>query len=99
MGALTFAGALAQDLTLPPLPTDSTTTTTTTTTPADKVTNEERCGSLPYHFTNGPQPTGKELCPSYSCYSCCDDQKVTNEFNKVKNENGQVTKYSIFDFS
>ena len=35
----------------------------------------------------------------YSCHSCCDDAKVSNEFNKLKNADGMLTKYSIFDFS
>ena len=71
--ALTFAGALAQELpVLPPLPTDAPSSTsmmtTMTTTRADKVTNEERCGSLSYHMSY-PQPTGKELCPSVSLFA------------------------------
>ncbi|CBY40022.1 unnamed protein product [Oikopleura dioica] len=97
--ALTFASALAQDIpSLPPLPTDAPPSTSMTTTRGDKVTNEERCGSLSYHMAY-PQPTGKELCPSYSCHSCCDDAKVSSEFNKFKTADGQLTKYSIFDFS
>ncbi|CAG5079404.1 Oidioi.mRNA.OKI2018_I69.PAR.g9246.t1.cds [Oikopleura dioica] len=103
--AFAFAGVMSQDPmpSLPPLPTDPTPvptmSSTTTTTPADKVTREERCGNLPYHFQNGPEPTGKDLCPSYSCYSCCDDAKVSTEFNKFKNVDGKLTKYGIFDFS
>lgn len=38
------------------------------------------------------------MCPKYSCYSCCDDDKAQTFFSKYMTPGGDIKQYGMYHF-
>jgi len=71
----------------------------TMTTVPPNIENSKRCIQADFTHSQGPEPSTGTMCPQYSCYSCCDDDKAKNKLAALYNADGNLKQYGPYHFS